>query len=214
MSDEQPTPDPVIIARPPTPINIEETQIPQAPVKEPEITENNTEVKSDEKVEMKSDETVEAKAENKTEVKAENKTDEKSDVKIEEAPPTLVRYIPSVDDVKLRNPNEVILDRIYQILTDRLKNKPLTNANIIEIVGISIQLVEKAKKDQLSLTNEDKKSIVTNLIIKLIQSTPMDDELKSYFTNIFIPLMLSSTIDNLCSLNVNDIKRGLFSCCK
>jgi hypothetical protein len=199
MSDEQPTPDPVIIARPPTPINVEDTQSPQAPAKE---TENNTEAKADETVEVKSDEKVEAKAENKTEVK------------IEEAPPTLVRSIPSVDDVKLRNPNEVILDRMYQLLTDRLKNKPLTNANIIEIVGISIQLVEKAKKDQLFLTNEDKKSIVTNLIIKLIQSTPMDDELKSYFTNIFIPLMLSSTIDNLCSLNVNDIKRGLFSCCK
>lgn len=145
--------------------------------------------------------------------------DEKVEIKevtaeSQESPPKLVRSIASPDEVKLLNPNEIILDRIYQLLTDRLRNKPLTNANIIEIIGISIQLVEKAKQRNAPLSNADKKSIVTNLIIKLVQSTPMDNQLKSYFTDIFIPLMLSSTIDNLCSLNVNDIKRGLFSCCK
>jgi hypothetical protein len=150
----------------------------------------------------------------------ESKNEAKENVQVslntEDVPPKLSRLTSTTDEVKLHNPNEFLLERLYKLLTDRINNKPLTNANIIEFVGLSVQLVEKAKRGTEPLTNEEKKSIVTNLIIKLIRSTQMDDELKSYFEHIFIPLMLSGVIDSLCSLKVTDgAKSGnrFFLCC-
>jgi hypothetical protein len=117
-------------------------------------------------------------------------------------------------DYTLKNPNEILVEKLFTILADRVKKVPLTTTNIVELIGITIQLVEKLKRGKEFLPNNEKKSIVLNLIRRIVKETPMDEELRVYFDSVFIPLMLSRIIDSLCSLDINQVKRSLFSCCK
>lgn len=119
----------------------------------------------------------------------------------------------TVDDTLL-NPNQILAEKLFSLLSDRVKKVPLTNANIIELIGITIQFVEKLKRGKQFLSNDEKKSIVLHLIRRIVKESPMDEELRVYFDSVFIPLMLSGIIDSLCSLDVNAVKRSLFSCCK
>jgi hypothetical protein len=130
-------------------------------------------------------------------------------------PPKFVQHIqlnvnlePVASD--LHNPNQVLADQVFDVLKLRT---PLTHANIIEIVGVAIQMTERLRRGKEMLTNNEKKSIVTYLIRRLVNEAPMDDDLRSYFTNVFIPVMLSGVIDSLCSLDVHELQTSLLACC-
>ena len=132
-------------------------------------------------------------------------------------PPKFVQTIQlsadvSVDDA-LKNPNQALVDRLFTLLAERVNKVPLTHTNIVELVGITIQLVQKLKRGKEFLTNEEKKSIAMHLIRRVVKETPMDDELRVYLDSVFIPLMLSGVIDSLCSLDVHEVRRSMFPCC-
>lgn len=130
-------------------------------------------------------------------------------------PPNLVQNIPlnlNIEPVasELHTQNQVLANQVFESLKQRA---PLSNANVIELVGLAIQLTARLRRGNEVLSNAEKKSVVTYLIRRLVNESPLEDDLRSYFTNVFIPVMLSGVIDSLCSLDVHELKASLLSCC-
>lgn len=109
--------------------------------------------------------------------------------------------------------SEPVAKQAYDLVMKMVSNKTITQINIVEIVGIAIQVVQTQKKGSTPLTNDEKKTLVMSIISKLVEELPgIDPDVKIYLTQIFIPVMLSGLIDSLCNLNINDIKDGIKSC--
>jgi hypothetical protein len=112
--------------------------------------------------------------------------------------------------VVLTNPNEVLVQQIYDTVKKYLNGQSLTQSNAVAIVGIAMRTVQTIKK---GLTTADKKSIVMYTIQRLVGELDVDSEVKSYFTDIFIPLLLSDVIESLCELNVHVVMKTCLPCC-
>lgn len=112
--------------------------------------------------------------------------------------------------VVLTNPNEALVQQIYDTVKKYLNGQSLTQSNAVVIVGIAMRTVQTIKK---GLTTADKKSIVMYTIQRLVGELDVDSEVKSYFTDIFIPLLLSDVIESLCELNVHAVMKTCLPCC-
>lgn len=115
--------------------------------------------------------------------------------------------------INIPNPNEEIAVQVYNQLKELVSGQ-IHQDNIVKIVGLAIQIVQRMKRDNLPLSNEEKKSIVIVVIHRIVQDVVKDDTVRGYLEDIFIPMLLPGIIDSLCDLNVNDIKQSLLSCWK
>lgn len=90
----------------------------------------------------------------------------------------------------------------YDELVKTVKNQPLNALTAINFVTKAMQIVEKGK----DLNGPEKKQLVIDLIIKLINETPLDDALKANLR----ALPYSAIIDTIVAatksqLKINDV---------
>lgn len=117
-----------------------------------------------------------------------------------------------ITDPEIPNPNQLVAQNVFNTVIKSIEGKPITNQNIIEIIALTMQVVQTTKRGSQFLTNEEKKTIVMNVVRKIVRESPMDAEVRTYLADVFIPVLLPGVIDSLCNLNVHDIGEAFCPC--
>jgi len=149
--------------------------------------------------------------ENKCAKKCEDKYEEKV---VLSKPCTLSINPKLLKTVDIPNPNIEISEKVFNVVVDKMKGKPISQMNIVEVVAYTMRTVENIKRGKDTLNNNEKKSIVMNIIQRFVQESSMDAEVKVYLTDIFIPTLLEGVIESLCALDVHEITTSCFPCLK
>jgi hypothetical protein len=108
--------------------------------------------------------------------------------------------------------DQVLADKAYDEVIKAANGLKVTQNNIIQLVGIVIQIIESISTKQ-KIANSLKKNIAIFVIQKFVGcANGIEEMTKTYLEQIFIPTMLSGVIDSLCNLDVHEIVRTV-SCC-
>jgi len=95
-------------------------------------------------------------------------------------------------------------------------------ANINMIVGMAMQVAQNIRIPKVPKpTNRQKKRLVIMLISTWVQENDrITEEDRAFYEHTFIPYKLADSIDNLCNLHVNRVKKRavdrllIFCCCR
>ena len=119
-----------------------------------------------------------------------------------------------MDKLSERHP---LFDKLYVELTIKYKTKDLSLESAVVLVGLTVQLVQDIKYKGVLLSGEDKKQLVTDLVVHAINQAEISVEIKDTLTSVFIPIILPPLINALCRLDVHKLTRSAWkkirSCC-
>ena len=135
--------------------------------------------------------------------------------------PTIQTHSIKIDKTKLKtytipNPNQILADTAYQLVSESIKNKPLSLNNIVEITRITLNIVTNLKRGSQTLTLDEVKAVVIQIIQKQVENLPLENENRNFLINVIIPLMLPGIIDDLTlgfEVATKNMCGSCFPCC-
>lgn len=105
-----------------------------------------------------------------------------------------------------------IYNKVKNIINEQqINNQSIDPLVILNLVTVSMETVET----YVHLNGEDKKQVVLNVLIKLINELPIDDSLKDIFILLISPLieLIVKAVDGKFKINKSTFL-NLFKCCK
>lgn len=107
-----------------------------------------------------------------------------------------------------------LFDKLMSQLKKKYDTRDMSIESAIVLTGLAMQLVQNIRYKSAKLSGDDKRKLVTDLVVSVIEEIEMAEETKETITKVFVPAILPSLIDGMCRLDVNRFgaKGGCWGC--